>query len=491
MYSNKDDIYYKKYLKYKVKYLKLKQIGGGECLKDTSIKISELNESNIGTEYRYLGKKQNKGNLIIKLTEIQDDVKTFEIISAKAINDTKKILKLKNTDDVATDILCKKSILPFVEEKLKTLFNINIKLETYEQMFEKFKTNFQTFFKTVLPIPFQYNVNSILYNGKTYTKERTQSNEIKCGTYNCIESYRLYSLDRLDRLDSKLYILRYLNIKNKDQQEQQYLQDYIKNIFDSFYENLKHFILYIINTNLFSSKQIVPKPFGMFPFYKDGKYTFGILMEGGENTLSDDIVSNKVEYLQNPSKLNFLELMCAKIYESLFLLNSNPTIIQFRHNDLKTNNIILLKGEPLLIDFGLSIFIIDGIEFTCSVCDEPIIKEKVGNSTEINIKNTYNNVIYDIAVLIYDIYTKLIQQISPDETKLKILKEHFLNLYYKRNTNIFTKNMFYFFKNLSNSFKDTHYTFGKNFVAYHTGKNTFFPKLSPKYFYKKIKKSKL
>jgi hypothetical protein len=390
MYSNKDDIYYKKlYFKYKTKYLKLKQIGGVvDCVPGTE--ISNPSDLKVGQNYRYLGINRDRINTIVNLEkiDISTQKKTF-----KVINNSDEPIKNEqgmNIDsfELSGDIhnmLCKTIISPSqlssvntvdsqlildIETQLRTLFNINVKLDSYDNMEINFNIDL-----ILQGDPIMIG-ETFSYNEQTYIKSGSGK---KCGENNCTIKYKS---------NDKFYILRY-DIRGSD------------NLFKSFYENLKHFILYIVIQILFNNKLIIPKPIGMAKFIinaSDTRATFGMIMECGEETLEDNIFKNIKNNNVDLPYLKNLERICANIYENLYLLNSKPTIFQFKHNDLHYGNILLLdNGIPLIIDFGLTCLKIGNIDFICKECS------KLGKDSMLQL-NTYNNVLYDMIHLLNRIY---------------------------------------------------------------------------------------
>jgi hypothetical protein len=322
--------------------------------------------------------------------------------------------------------------IQFIETELKRLFNINIKLQTYQLM----KSNFNL--DSILPIRIIYESTNIQYNKNTYIKD-TSTRVVACGSSNCVEYYIL---------DNKKYVFR------------KTLSPVISDdIFESFYENLKHFILYVIIINYFKKIKIIPKPIGMGLYKSNSSNYFGMLMEGGNNSVEDffNININKIQNSNSNSNLKrsffkILEGICATIYKDLYILNSRPEILQFKHNDLKSLNIILLNKNPLLIDFGLSCFKIMGIDFIC-----PHLIEY--RSTRLQ-NNPYINVIYDMITLIYFMY----QFLNPKFTSSDILNNFFnidesfilskklVDIYIQNEPNLSSR-MFIFFKICSDNFK--------------------------------------
>jgi len=147
--------------------------------------------------------------------------------------------------------------------------------------------------------------------------------------------------------NNKEYILR-SSIKNT-----------IEDQFKSFYENLKHFILYIIIRKRLGNIKFIPQPYH-FGFKKNvatGNVTLFMIMEKGESTL-DTYLEKSTLTPEDIKKIIF------SIYYDLYELSSLTikdgdisTLLKFKHNDFKCNNLVVSKnGAPLIIDFGLSRF---------------------------------------------------------------------------------------------------------------------------------------
>jgi hypothetical protein len=509
--------YQEKYLKYKKKYIMIKNsIGGGneECINGTKINVESDLKKNI--TYRYLGRNNERKNTIVTLTGIYNDGKNFKLNtkgdSDLLLPDTfylpgNNIHKLlcyqneikvgdvyiensenKNTfiinniendkiyftykekdmnrsiswfqNQINTEFITKKitsqsslpvafpikprtpietsQIIPFIEEQLKTIFNIHIKLKDYNTM----KTEFNiTSREKILPDSIIYTYNNIIYKGIKYDFNETYTDN--CGGFNCIKDYTL---------NNNKFIFRYSDHLTPSQPDI---------LFKSFYENLKHFILYIIVKHYFNNIKIIPKPIGMFFYMRDNVDSFGMLMEGGKYSFQDFMDKNKqtkTNVEEQKKYFKFLEGICAQIYNDLYILNSKPDIFQFKHNDLKPGNIVfsntlIVKDTiPLIIDFGLSIFKIGSFEF---ICPENICRGY--NSTKLQDKS-YKNAIYDLITVLFVIYKTYIISY-----KMSNIYEIFFNL--QDTQNIFhNQNIFDTVKNLSEQFNTQYQRFSEQFV---------------------------
>jgi hypothetical protein len=165
--------------------------------------------------------------------------------------------------------------------------------------------------------------------------------------------------------------------------------------FKSFYENLKHIILYILVRKYLNNLKFIPQPY-YFGLKKNpnGSVVIYMIMEKGENTLDGYFPKSTVS-LDEIKKIFF------SIYADLYDLNSisfhDNSKLNFKHNDLKCNNaVISSKKTPLLIDFGLSIFRLKDIirgEIQFISC-ESSIRSKYYND------NNNKNMVHDMFHLI-------------------------------------------------------------------------------------------
>jgi len=123
----------------------------------------------------------------------------------------------------------------------------------------------------------------------------------------------------------------------------------------SFYENMKHLILYILIRKFIGKLKFIPQMYhlGILKESKD-KIAIICIMEKGGVILGDYI--NTVTFIDN-------QKLFLKIYNSLFIIEDKLKI-NFKHNDFKENNILVSSdGKPMLIDFGFCEFKIDTISF--------------------------------------------------------------------------------------------------------------------------------
>lgn len=166
------------------------------------------------------------------------------------------------------------------------------------------------------------------------------------GSYNKIQLYK--------DSNNKQYIFRSALKKKelKSEADDEYL-------FRSFFENLKHFILYFLLKYYtpYNKYKIVPEVyyFGLYKNIETDEQTFITCMEMGRKTLGDYFVDINTNYQE-------MRNILFTIYRSLEFLNLIG--LNFKHGDLKYNNILMSnKYKPMIIDFGKSSFILDDLNF--------------------------------------------------------------------------------------------------------------------------------
>jgi hypothetical protein len=124
---------------------------------------------------------------------------------------------------------------------------------------------------------------------------------------------------------------------------------------ESFYENMKHLILYILIRKYIGKLKFIPQIYHL-GILRKSKNDISIIciMEKGNFILGDYI--NTVPFIDT-------QKVFLKIYNSLFIIEDKLKM-NFKHNDFKENNILVSSdGKPLLIDFGFCEFKIDTISF--------------------------------------------------------------------------------------------------------------------------------
>jgi hypothetical protein len=182
-----------------------------------------------------------------------------------------------------------------------------------------------------------------------------------------------------------------------------------KNLFNSFYENIKHLILYICIYSFDNKPKIIPKPYKLgFTSDENNNPLIYMIMEQGTITLDKYIINETIkvsednddEFINTEVNKKIIKKIILNIYQILYLLNDTHIISEFKHNDLKCNNIVLsITKKPLLIDFGSAQFIIKtkngiDIEFISTLHTNPPL---YNNSIKIY------NVISDMLLFIWSL----------------------------------------------------------------------------------------
>jgi hypothetical protein len=159
-------------------------------------------------------------------------------------------------------------------------------------------------------------------------------------------------------------------------------------LYRSFEENLKHIILYILLKYYYSDTKykIVPEVyyFGLHVNALTKEKTFITCMEVGGITLEKYFESMPENYLE-------MRKILYTTFRSLELLNDLG--LDFKHGDLKSNNILMTReNKPMIIDFGKSRFKLDDLIFESL------------NETSTFYEDPYMNVTHDMMQLIYSLF---------------------------------------------------------------------------------------
>jgi hypothetical protein len=281
------------------------------------------------------------------------------------------------------------TIFDTIENELKK-FGLNIKLGTMEELKAQFiklindPLNFATFKEGITvdvfdskSIEFNRVRSDMSIEKKTFTFKKTLSR----GMYNKTDIY----VDQTN--NNKEYILR-SSIKNT-----------IEDQFKSFYENLKHFILYIIIRKRLGNIKFIPQPyhFGLQINATLGGVTLYMIMEKGELSLDKYLVKPTLPTLTPEDIKKIIFSIYCNLYElsSLTIREGDiSTLLKFKHNDFKCNNLVVSKnGVPLIIDFGLS-------RFTLTDADKSIEFISCEPGIDKYYKSNGYNIIHDMLQLI-------------------------------------------------------------------------------------------
>jgi hypothetical protein len=262
---------------------------------------------------------------------------------------------------------------------------------------------------------------TIDYSNTQWEGEFEFVKELTSGSYNKVSLYKFKGKD---------YILREASSDPKSK------LDSITQQFFSFYENLKHLILYILIKKEIGNVKLIPIPY-LIGLYDGGGPNIKsiMIMEKGAGTLSDyfEHLINKEqrdEYALNsklvpiyPKSIAQIKIYLLNIYHYLYLIDTILKI-NFKHNDLKCNNIVVSDSRtyaPLIIDFGYSEFIINGIRYDNNqrhIEDEKqIVKNSKGLEFDyLETKENPYNIVHDFIQLISSLY--FIQVLDYERTYL-------------------------------------------------------------------------
>jgi len=272
-----------------------------------------------------------------------------------------------------------------IENELKK-FGLDIKLDTIDKLRDQFykmisnPLKLATFKDVVVDKDGSTSIefNRVRSDGSIERKIFTFKQTLSSGSFNKTDIYE----DR-SSVNFKEYIFRSsISWTLQDQ-------------FLSFYENLKHMILYIIIRIRLGNKKFIPQPYH-FGLKKNtsGTITLFMIMEKGKSTLDNYIEKSTLSTL-DIKKLVF-SIYC-DLYElsNLYIKDKDiSTLLKFKHGDFKCNNLVVSeKGAPLIIDFGFSRFTLtDSVRSINFVsCESPGIYYTSNNGY---------NVIHDILQLI-------------------------------------------------------------------------------------------
>ena len=286
-----------------------------------------------------------------------------------------------------------------IENEILKEYGINIKLDNYENMLINFK-------KMIMVDNF-YNykndsngrIISIKIDEKGIKREGKKFQSVKpigSGSFNNAyifnEGYNPWdSPSTIEKCINTEYIVKIskTGVYEIDSTIDANEEDF-KSLFDAFYENIKHIVLYIIIKNKLNFKLIAkPFHFGIMKHMQfddrskivSTTYIPIMFMEKGETTFDDyveklyqskskkignDVICNRNEKynITTPNQLeiykqNLVDLeskiikYCNKLLIRIYnyLIKINELGIKFKHNDFKINNIVIINARE-----GASIF---------------------------------------------------------------------------------------------------------------------------------------
>ena len=314
-------------------------------MEESWCKITNSNSSMFGRVFQI--KSENEHNYI--LIDIDRHI-DFEIPKTDCGVNTHDELPIRRDVTLDHDTFLEESsripLFDLIEGTIRNFGLNNFKIGTYDEMFANFKeylttpaksSNISTL-KSKPRDPYKILYKREKSNGTTENKEFEFERTIAKGTFNNTSIYKdTTSMEKFIVRRSKLF-------KNWNTEEDK------EEIFKSFYENIKHIILYLLIRKKIGDYKFIPKPYYLGIDRIDEGFMKGIeiimVMELGTNTLRKYIEDNR-------TNIKLIRKQFLTIYTDLNKLS----IFDFRHGDLKCNNIVMSKkSNPLIIDFGYSQF---------------------------------------------------------------------------------------------------------------------------------------
>ena len=346
-------------------------------------------------------------------------IKDFDLNSNLLCDDS--IDKLFPYIAPVVDLVEERTIFDTIENELKK-FGLNIKLGTMEEL----KAQFIKLIEDPLNFATFKEVTTDAYGSKSIEFNRVRpdmSIERKIFTFKKLLASGSFN---------KTYIYIDKTNNNKEYIFRSSKSNTLENQFKSFYENLKHFILYIIIRKRLGNIKFIPQPYH-FGFKKNvvsgsvRSTTLFMIMEKGESTLRTYL--EKSTLTPEDIKKIIFSIYC-DLYElsSLTIKDGDiSTLLKFKHNDFKCDNLVVSKnGAPLIIDFGLSRFTLTdagkSIEFIS--CEANSFK-----TTYYESEPNGFNIIHDMLQLIASL--NFVKLIKPEFKSFEILQ--FIN---NKNSNI-------------------------------------------------------
>lgn len=354
-------------------------------MEESWCKITNSNSSMFGRVFQI--KSENEHNYI--LIDIDRHI-DFEIPKTDCGVSTHAELHIRRDVTLDYDTFLEESsripLFDLIEGTIRNFGLNDFRIGTYDEMFINFKEFLTTpakasdisTLKSKPRDPYKILYKRLKSDGTYDNKEFEHEKTIAKGSFNNTSIYK-------DTTSMEQFILRRSKIfKTWDTEEEK------EEIFKSFYENIKHIILYLLIRKKIGDYKFIPKPYYLGIDKVDVGSLKGIeilmVMELGTMTLRKYIEDNR-------TTIDLIRKKFLTIYTDLDKLS----IFDFRHGDLKCNNIVMSKKlNPLIIDFGYSQF---------SIINETgtrILFKSQNNILPIYDKTNYNgyNQIHDMLQLI-------------------------------------------------------------------------------------------
>lgn len=202
------------------------------------------------------------------------------------------------------------------------------------------KTQFIALFNTKMPQVIKKGTVYLFSNGEN--KKYTHECEFSHGSYNKIQR----CFYNTDNRKTTYVILRISNTEISKSHIATSKSYIIETLYSAFIDCFKTIIL-----NIFLQKYVPEK---IMPDI----YNFGYCPELQEFIMCMEYINTRSDmYIRShfvTNNIKTINSFIINIYRKLELLNSYG--LQFRHGDLKYNNVLVHNGDPLFIDFGFTSF---------------------------------------------------------------------------------------------------------------------------------------
>jgi hypothetical protein len=232
--------------------------------------------------------------------------------------------------------------------------------------------------------------------------------------------------------NGRTYIFRSAIISHKDNEPFN-----IKNEFNSFYENIKHIILYIYIRKVLGNIKFIPQPYYFGLDYDTNQVIF--IMEQAKIDLGSYLILKKSEEPISLDVIKEVNKILFNIYYALYLINTSE-LINFRHGDFKYNNIMLTEDNlPLILDFGMSCFVLENNDRTKLIFNntDTVNPTKIYRDRLLNVSHDMMHLLYTINKFFPSFKNKLFML---PQNKFNVLNSYVLDEIIKLIELKFTKN---------------------------------------------------
>jgi len=300
------------------------------------------------------------------------------------------------------------SLEPSCYEYIKSML-VDFGLEDFDLSKGEFKKQFiKLKLLGKLPRVFKDRNKYIFSHGdnKNYTFKSVLGN----GSYNSIEQYYY----RKTNVRNPIYVIMRISETTASKRNEFTTETDITNaLYSAFIDCLKTIILNIF-TNKYVGEKITPDI-----------YNFGYCYETEEFIMCMETINVRSDFYINShflsDKIQTINSFIINIYRKLELLNTFG--LQFRHGDLKYNNVLVHNNSPIFIDFGFTSFKIPGTSIyfeSHSIDDNNILNfHKYFEDDKYDpVKSDKYNIIQDLFLFMTSIYC---MSCFPTEYELSLL----------------------------------------------------------------------